>query len=271
MQFILLTYSLWRYKIEKFKYVLIVTAIMEEEIFRDLGFSEREIKVYLAMLELGSTTVGPIAAKTRMQHSKVYQTFEKLIDRGLVSFIIKSKTKYFLAQNPKQIMNIIKEKERKFSEILPQLEQKQQFSYDPQIATVYEGYKAIKAMFDSILDEMNKSSYYYVFAFKDEYIMSELASRFLRNIHMRLSDKDVDDRLIANISIIKEFKKNYANIENIKIRFSKFDLPFGLMIIDDRVINWVWGERPTAIEIISKQIAQSYKKFFLDIWKLSNP
>ena len=44
---------------------------MEEEIFRDLGFSERETKVYLALLELGSTTVGPIAAKTRMQDSKV--------------------------------------------------------------------------------------------------------------------------------------------------------------------------------------------------------
>ena len=242
---------------------------MEEEIFRDLGFSERETKVYLALLELGSTTVGPIAAKTRMQHSKVYQTLEKLIDRGLVSFIIKSKTKYFQAQNPKQIMNLIKEKERKFSEILPTLQQKQQFSKEPQQATVYEGYKAIKAMFDSILEEMGKSSYYYVFAFKEEYLSSEIASRFLRNIHLKLSEKGIDDRLIAHISIKKDFKKNYSDIKNIKFRFLNMNFPLGLMIIDNRVINWTWGERPTAIEIVSKQITEQYKKFFLEMWKIA--
>ena len=41
------------------------------------------------------------------------------------------------------------------------------------------------------------------------------------------------------------------------------------MIIDDKVINWSWGERPTAVEIKSKQIAEQYKKFFLEIWKLA--
>jgi len=80
------------------------------EILRELGFSEREIKVYLALLKLGQTTVGPIAAKTRMQHSKVYQTLEKLIDKGLVSFVLKSKTKHFEAQDPKHILILSKKK-----------------------------------------------------------------------------------------------------------------------------------------------------------------
>src|SRR3989344_3776956 len=123
---------------------------MEKDVLRDLGFSEREIKVYLALLELGSTTVGPIASKTRMQHSKVYQTLEKLIDKGLVSFVIKAKTKHFEAQNPKHILNIIKEKERKFSEILPNLQKIQIFSQEQQVATVYEGEKSIKSMFNNI-------------------------------------------------------------------------------------------------------------------------
>lgn len=240
-----------------------------EEILRELGFSEREIKVYLALLELGETTVGPIAAKTKIQHAKIYQTLEKLIDKGLVSFVVKSKTKYFRAQNPKQILSMIKEKERNFMEILPELQEKQQFSQEQQTATVYEGYKAIKAMFDSILDELDKKGYYYVFAFKDEYISSPLASRFLRNIHIRLSEKGVDDRLITHVSVRKEFKENYSDIKNIKFRFSDLDLPLGLMIINDRVINWVWGERPTAVEITSPQIARQYKKFFLNIWDAS--
>ena len=97
-------------------------------VLREIGFSEREAKVYLALLELGQTTVGPIAAKTRIQHSKVYPTLEKLIDRGLVSFIIRSKTKYFQASDPTHISNILRERERKFNAILHKLKQKQKHS-----------------------------------------------------------------------------------------------------------------------------------------------
>ena len=242
---------------------------MEEDVLRDLGFSEREIKVYLALLELGSTTVGPIAAKTRLQHSKVYQTLEKLIDRGLINFVLKSKTKYFQAEEPKQILSIIKEKERNFKEILPKLEQRQEQAQSPQTAKVYEGYKAIKSMFESILDELDSKSYYYVFAFRDEYVESPLASIFLRNIHKQLSEKKVDDRLIVYKSVKKEFLKNYSGISKIKYKFTSLKIPFGLMIVNDKVINWVWGKRPTAIETISRQIAEQYKEFFLEIWNLS--
>ena len=86
---------------------------------------------------------------------------------------------------------------------------------------------------------------------------------------MQLSEKKVDDRLIANISIKKEFEKNYSDIKGIKYRFTNLNLPLGLMIIDDRVINWIWGERPTAVEIVSKQIAQQYREFFLELWKIA--
>ncbi len=242
---------------------------MVEEIFKELGFSERETKVYLALLELGQTSVGPIAAKTRIQHSKIYPTLEKLIDKGLVSYVIKSKTKYFQAINPKQIINILKEKEHKFLDILPSLLEKQEFSKEQQIATIYEGYEAIKSMFNLIIEQLDKQSHYYVFAFKDEYISSEIVSIFLRNIHQQLAKKRVDDRLIAHISIEDKVRENYKDIKKMKIKFTKIDFPLGLMIINDKIINWVWGKRPTAVEIISKQIAEQYKNFFLNIWNSS--
>ena len=99
-----------------------------EKIFRDLGFTERETKVYLTLLDLGETKMGPLAAKTRLQPSKIYQTLERLIDRGLVTFVIKSKIKYFQAQDPQEILNILKEKEKAFSEVLIDLQQRQKFS-----------------------------------------------------------------------------------------------------------------------------------------------
>ena len=240
---------------------------MEQEVLRTLGFSERETKVYLALLELGSVTVGPIAAKTRLQHSKVYQTLEKLIDKGLVTFVFKSRTKHFQAEDPRRILSMIKEKEKIFQEILPKLEQKQKESQTPQTAKVYEGYKAIKSMYESLFDELTKRSYYYVFAFKDEYVDASLAARFLRTVHQKLSEKGVDDRLLVHKSVRKEFLKNYFDLPRIHYRFISLNIPFGLMIIDDKIINWVWGKRPTAVVIISQQMAHQYKAFFLEFWK----
>ena len=118
---------------------------METEIFRELGFTEREIKVYLALLELGSTTVGPITTKTRLQSAKVYETLDKLKERGLVSFVIVSKTKYFEAADPKEILNLMEERKRRFNEILEELRLKQKYAKSKQIAVVHEGFKSIKA------------------------------------------------------------------------------------------------------------------------------
>jgi len=239
---------------------------MIKETFRELGYSEREIKVYLALLELGSSKVGPIAAKTRMQHSKVYQTLEKLIDKGLVTYVMRSKIKHFQAEDPKHILKILKEKENKFLEIMPELKLKQQFAQEPQIATVYEGYKAIKVMFDNIFEEMDKKSHYYIFALKEEYD-SQTALRFLRHLHLKVSEAGSDNRIIIHKSIKNKFLKNSGDLKKIKSKFTSLKLPPGLMIINDRIINWTFGERPTAVQIKSKQISDNYKNFFLEVWK----
>ena len=61
---------------------------MDSELFKEIGFTEREIKVYFALIELGTSTVGPISKKTKLQPAKVYETIDKLKEKGLVSYIV---------------------------------------------------------------------------------------------------------------------------------------------------------------------------------------
>ena len=238
---------------------------METEIFREIGFTERETKVYIALLELGSSTIGPIANKTRIQPSKVYETLDRLIDKGLVSYVIISKTKHFQASAPKEILNLIEERKRKFKDILEELELKQHYSKSKQIAVVNEGFKAFKAMFNRIADEIKPGEHYWAFAFKYEY-QSPPVSLFLMKFHQKLEEKRVDDRLIGHISVKEDIKRSFRGNKNMKIKFTNNDTPLGVIIIKNKVINLVWGERPTAIEITSEQIHEQYKKFFAEIW-----
>ena len=49
---------------------------MEISILEDLGFSKAEIKVYLALLELGVTKAGEVIRHTSLQNSVVHMTLQ---------------------------------------------------------------------------------------------------------------------------------------------------------------------------------------------------
>lgn len=239
---------------------------MEIEIFRELGFTEREVKVYLALLELGSSTVGPITTKTRLQSAKVYETLDKLKERGLVSFVIVSKTKYFEAADPKEILNLMEERKRKFNEIIEELRLKQKYAKSRQVAVVHEGFKSFKALFNRIVDELKPGDDYWAFAFKEEYY-APAVSLFLRNLHKNLEKKKIHDKLLGHTSVEKAIRESFGGNRNIKIKFINQDIPLGVIIIQNKIIHLIWGERPTAIEITSDQIFEQYKRFFLEQWK----
>jgi len=238
----------------------------EREVLEELGFTKREIKVYLAMLELGSSTVGPIASRAGLQHSKVYETLDKLMKKGLASYVVVSKTKHFQPSDPKEILNVIEERKRKFNEILEDLERRQKAAQTRQIAVVHEGFKAYKAMFNRILDELTPKDYYWAFAFRQEY-NNPTASLFLRNVHEKLAKKKIEDRLLGHISMRKMIKKTFVGNRNIEIRYTKNETPLGTLVLKGRVIPMLWGENPTSIEIISDQVHEQYRNFFRELWE----
>ncbi len=238
----------------------------EREVLEELGFTQREIKVYLAMLELGSSTVGPIAARSGLQHSKVYETLDKLMKKGLASYVVVSKTKHFQASDPKEILNLMDERKRRFNEVLEDLERRQKAARSKQIAVVHEGFKAYKAMFNRIIDELGPKDYYWAFAFRQEYY-NPSASLFLRGVHEKLGEKKMEDRLLGHMSMKKMIKKAFAGNRNIEIRFTKNETPLGTLVLKGRVIPMLWGDNPTAIEIISDQVHEQYKRFFRQLWE----
>jgi sugar-specific transcriptional regulator TrmB len=239
---------------------------MDISVLRELGFSEREIKVYIALLEIGKSTAGPIAVRARLPQTKVYETLGKLIGRGLVSYIVVSKTKHFQAESPKEIFSLIEEKKEKFKEILDELEMKQKFGKEGQTAVVHEGYKSLKILFNSIANQLTRRDYYYAFALKEAYKTGS-APDFFANIHKIIASKKIKDLAIASFDIKNEIKANYLDNPNIKLRFVKNSMPVGVVIVPGKVIQLSWGELPTAVEIDSIKIAEDYKKFFEDMWK----
>ena len=61
---------------------------MDNHLLEKLGLTKGEIKIYFALNELGKATVGPIGEKSKVSKSKIYDILNKLIEKGLVGYII---------------------------------------------------------------------------------------------------------------------------------------------------------------------------------------
>ena len=58
---------------------------MDEGIFREIGLTSAETKVYLGLLKTGQTTAGPLLYETGLQNSTLHKTLHTLVAKGFAS------------------------------------------------------------------------------------------------------------------------------------------------------------------------------------------
>src|SRR3989344_2521281 len=114
----------------------------EIETLEEFGLSESEAKVYVALLETGSTLAGPVIKKTGLHRGTTYQILQRLMEKGLVSSVIKGRKRHFEPANPERLVGILREKQE---------------------VTVYYGVKGIRSVLDKMLEEMGHNGEYYDF------------------------------------------------------------------------------------------------------------
>jgi sugar-specific transcriptional regulator TrmB len=246
---------------------------MDTKILEAVGFTKGEIKVYLALLELGETTTGPIIEKSGITGSKVYEILDKLIDKGLVSYIIREKTKHFQTASPKRLMDYINKKENELTQqknqiekIIPSLESIQKSKQKIQSSQIFEGYRGIRTVLNLILETLKQGEEYYAFALGDQ-VKDKNVLTFILNHHQRRIKKGIKVKLIAG-SRKKEFAK-VSKLKGLQLRYYDNPVPLGVFIFKDYVATLTFKEKPTAFLIKSEQIANSYRDFFVSLWEKS--
>ena len=249
---------------------------MDVKILEEIGFTQGEIKVYMALIQLGESTIGPISKKAKVTPAKVYPILEKLKEKGLITHVIKSGTKYFQALNPNRILDYMEDKEKKLhdqkteiKDLIPTLISQQE-SEAKQYATIYESYNGIKTLYDEILDYLHKNNEDFIgFTLGEEY-QTKQANLFFKNYDAKRKKLKIKTKLIGLEHQRKFLQKEYGNNPNVKIKYLKHAVPTGLIIWDDKVATLLWHDVPSAFVIHSKPNAEAYRKFFNDMWKIAH-
>jgi len=241
--------------------------MVEIPILEDLGLSKREAKAYLALLELGSTKVGEIIKKTDIPSSKIYEVLDRLMKKGLVSYITIKHQKHFKASDPENILSYAEERKKKFENILPSLKEKQKFAKEQQKVELYEGKKAVFKTIYNLVEKAKKGDEYLSFSVGFEHDDPEIVD-FYTNLTWRRQEKGLKIKVLTNKKIKPIYEKRYSKkvLITINNRYTSFNFPQGIIIVGDKIINLSWIPKATAIIIASKNLAEQYKKFFYEVY-----
>jgi hypothetical protein len=85
---------------------------MNTSLLTQLGFSDKEIAVYLAILKHSKLSPANVARITKMKRTTAYSIAEELIKKGVINVDLSSKTKNLLALPPEELGQLIKKEEK---------------------------------------------------------------------------------------------------------------------------------------------------------------
>jgi len=241
---------------------------MDPTVLEEMGLSNAEAKIYLALLERGQSKTGAIIDATKMQSSTVYHVIGSLVEKGLVSYVLKGEVKYFQAERPESFLLFLEEKKRKFEESLPQLREMEKLGESKQTAKVYEGMNGLRAAYNDILLSLKKGDEYYFIQVPEERLSDEKIINLLRSHHIRRAKRGIRVKGLAPRSAKRTMSERiFKDAPLHTIRYSEEAVPKALVIYDNKVITLDFGDIPVAFVMESKAVADSYKRFFEEKWK----
>ena len=246
-----------------------------EQVFKELGLTQSEIKVYLALLELGDSTRSDIVNKSGIAGSKVYDILEKLKEKGLISIYDQNRVRHFKPVNPKQILNYIEGKREQINKIeldaksiLPALLLKFNSSAKEQEVELLSGLKGLEILFKEQVDILNAGEICYVIGGTKGTEEGPVVA-FFQKIHLLREQKKIKTKMLYNfrqkISTEKFYSsKKYPHTET---RYIQHSSPVAINVYEDRTVIIIFGEAITAIHIKSEDVAKSFKEYFDLLWK----
>jgi len=239
-------------------------------VLRKVGLTEGEIKVYVALVELGSVTVGPVIKKARISNSKVYDILDRLIHKGLVNYVVKEKTKYFQAAQPIALKDYVQSKEKELEALRKDLDsvidsiKLNRKSRSNEETRIFRGYKGMKTgMLEAIETIPDRGEYLF---FSRGYGEDPYLKQFFKNLSLEMRKRKIKIRGLASLDE-KNLFKNYYEKLGYDMKYVPFSWPSDVTVAGEFLVILVWDkEEPVTYLIQSKPLVESYSDFFRKLW-----
>lgn len=241
-----------------------------QKLLEQLNIPEREAQVYIALLQLGLTGVGPIVTKTKLHRMLVYQSLEKLKDMSMASMIMKNNRQHWLATNPSVILDRIKKQEQIAMTAVAELERLRQKSQDDVHVQILSGRQGLIDNLQAMIESAGRNDKVIrIIGGASDQVFYSLLGDWYKTYTALQKQHGVSKRLIAPTNHNEYFKKYFASEPGNQFRFLEVGLsnPTFTRITQEMVAIEVYGQEPVIIQIRNKTIAEAYLQSFSLLWE----
>ncbi len=241
---------------------------------KNIGLSDKEARIYLAMLELGPATVLEIAAKAGVNRPTAYLQIEALKSAGLVGVQSKGKKQLFMAESPRQFEDLLALEEKQtiqrretLEKTLPHLivlYNRHNHHDKKTLSRSFEGKEGLAAMHEELL-KMEPGEAGDIF---DLDAMLALFPDYLEAHRSRRMHRDVKERIIYTSTrgpVLKELDEEGLHqsrfISNERMPFSS-----AIYIRNDCVAIVSLSGTIDGSLIADRNVAHSFSSLFEVVW-----
>jgi len=237
----------------------------------NIGLSEKEAAVYLALLECGSCTVLEIAGHSGINRPTTYMQIEALKKKGLVTTQKRGAKQLFVAETPEQfISHLEKEKQRheqkktELNKILPELKTLFNLGEEKPLVRFFEGKEGLRKMQEEFLKCKSKLIYGFFSLDAVESVLPDIGKNYTpRRMQKRIKTKSIYTS--ARGPVLKgEDKKLLRQTKFIKPE--KFPFTSDITIFDNKVAITSLKGKIAGTIIEHKEIANSFRVLFELLW-----
>jgi len=237
------------------------------EVLQNLGLAQNEARIYETLLKLGESSVGTISTDAKVHRRNVYDSLNRLIEKGLVFEIIQKNENRYQAVDPKKLSEVLQEKQKNLDKVMPELEKLYQGTPHKEEVYIYRGIEGFKNYMRDILR-----------IGKDIHVIgakAQLNSPSLRSFLPYFKDECKKQ----GITVFNLYDAELRDTEHIgfldetyKFLPEGYSSPSTVSILDDRVFFFSgisvgnFREDVAFTVIINPEIAEAHRAWFRRMW-----
>ncbi len=241
---------------------------MDLKNLKELNLTNGEIKVYEAVLEIGTSGLNKIQEKTGIERRNIYDILNKLIEKGLVSYTLEKGKRTYQLTSPNKLLEEIEKKEKSLDDLKKQIPNLAEIfnTKKPDIrAEVYRGNESMKALLNESLN------------YKEQFWIGGNSGVEDTNLKIWFShwmnERAGGKVWLYDLADYGTFLEGFKTSK--KIYYERQELPKNLkspmviLMFGNKVAQILWGKQSFAFVLESKEIKESFMKYFNYFWKKS--
>lgn len=239
-------------------------------VLEEFGLSKNEAKLYYSLVANRSETVTELFKDTGIHRRNIYDSLERLVEKGLVFEVLENPENHYEAVHPQKLMEVLREREEALLPTVRELTQLHEEMPQTNAAFIYKGREGYK---NYMRDLVRVGEPVYFLGAKALWFTPGMDIKFLKDFQAAMELKEGGYKTLFDPRVPKELPDAIKEVGGeYKILPEGCETVGVVDIFGDYIVSFTsagvgdFGEDGKIFVTINRDLANSYRTWFELIW-----